>query len=1469
MRNTVRRVARWLWTAAIPAALAAALVVAVLAAPAPARAATASTGAAASPATGSGPAAAGTAAPAPDAAVPGGAPGGGPPFAGHAPLSPAPGFVHAPQRGGQAASAAAQPLKAASGVQARPSAALASSAGAITGYAGKCVDDYQQSKASGTEVDLYDCVSQSNQQWTLNSSGELVNTLSGLCLSDSGNGGAGTGLIQYACNGSSNEVWTYNSSDQYVLSSNGLCLNDPGNITTNSTQLVIWTCGNFTDEQWSQPGGTAPPLPTGAITGYGGKCVDDYGQSKSNSTKIDLYDCVGQSNQQWTLNSYGELVNNYSGLCLNDSGYGGSGTGLVQYSCSSADTNETWTYDSGGHYVLAYNGLCLNDPGDSTTNGTQLIIYACGNYANESWSAPGTPSVPSGVAFSPDSSGNAESLTPSFSASYSDTTGSSGYDQFQVLDSSGAVVATGNGSTVSSGGTSTWTPSTQLQVGGSYKVEARAYFGGYSTWSAGTPFYADPRMADGVHPWSTYIKVPLDKWTTAQANVASGGLQVTSTGLSLPGAQLPFHLNFWYNSPATGASNDPGTIAPGWTDSLSARLVQNGDGSVTYFEPDGSTSTFTPDGSNGYNRPGGLNASLDMVSGGGWTLTWHSAGTSNAQGEVDTFNSSGQLTKQAAASGEAITITYTSGQPSQVTDTEGRVINLTYNSSSDLTEVDDTATGRTWPIGYDASGYLNSITDPASGVTKFTNNSSGDVTAISSPDSTSSANHTADVAYNSSGQVSTLTQMGTGSGGATNPQWGFTYGTGTTNVKDPNGNTTTYDWDNAGRVTQVTDALGQTKYTSWTPDNNIASTKDAQGNVTSFTWDPTTDVLDKMTLPTGAHTTYTYGDSTNPYVPTQITDAQGNVFNYSYDSYGQVTQATDGLSSQNTTSYYYQGVNSTACLPAQTGQLCYVTNQIGSQTQYGYNSSGQVTSIKPPSPLGTTSVSYDGDGNPAQVTTPRGATTYSWDLNGDMVKAKPADANGSSVPQWSYDADGNLTKRSSNVSQSFTWDALGRLATSTDTDNNASTYSYDSSGNLTSLQDPAGTTTYTPNQVNEPSKIVDPWGGTTILSYESGNDTELAKIAFPNGVSESFSYDNSGRPTGMDATTSSGTTLIKETGNFANSSGIDTALLQSGTDTAGDTTQYGYDVVNRLTSATTKSTSGSTVSSYGYSYDGAGNMTSQTVNGTQTSYSYNAASELSSQGATYNAAGDLTGGAGFSALAYDDAGQTTSVTPSGGTAASLSYVAYSQDQLYQAGDTTLEPTAIGIAATVINGTTTGYAYTPGRGLLAENTNGSTYYYLLDPFGGSVVGLTDSSGNLADNYTYSPYGQQTAVKSTVPNLFGYDGGLQASGTGLIHFGARYYNPALGQWTQLDPSGQDLGYVYAGDNPVNYADPTGYGLFGAIIGIASAIGTAAGIATLAIAGAPEAPLLVGLTVVGLLTGNVTSVVGVLCGFATCPS
>jgi RHS repeat-associated protein len=46
------------------------------------------------------------------------------------------------------------------------------------------------------------------------------------------------------------------------------------------------------------------------------------------------------------------------------------------------------------------------------------------------------------------------------------------------------------------------------------------------------------------------------------------------------------------------------------------------------------------------------------------------------------------------------------------------------------------------------------------------------------------------------------------------------------------------------------------------------------------------------------------------------------------------------------------------------------------------------------------------------------------------------------------------------------------------------------------------------------------------------------------------------------------------------------------------------------------------------------------------------------------------------------------------------------------------------------------------------------------------------------------------------------------SGLYKMGARHYDPALGRFTQPDPSGQENNpYLYATGDPVNHSDPTG--------------------------------------------------------------
>ena len=74
-----------------------------------------------------------------------------------------------------------------------------------------------------------------------------------------------------------------------------------------------------------------------------------------------------------------------------------------------------------------------------------------------------------------------------------------------------------------------------------------------------------------------------------------------------------------------------------------------------------------------------------------------------------------------------------------------------------------------------------------------------------------------------------------------------------------------------------------------------------------------------------------------------------------------------------------------------------------------------------------------------------------------------------------------------------------------------------------------------------------------------------------------------------------------------------------------------------------------------------------------------------------------------------------------------------------------------------------------------------------------------------------------------NPYRYNSGY-TDPTGYIHYGNRYYNPALANWTQQDPTGQNPGYQYAGNNLINYNDPSGT-LFG--ISLKSVLNAAVGV------------------------------------------
>jgi RHS repeat-associated protein len=122
-------------------------------------------------------------------------------------------------------------------------------------------------------------------------------------------------------------------------------------------------------------------------------------------------------------------------------------------------------------------------------------------------------------------------------------------------------------------------------------------------------------------------------------------------------------------------------------------------------------------------------------------------------------------------------------------------------------------------------------------------------------------------------------------------------------------------------------------------------------------------------------------------------------------------------------------------------------------------------------------------------------------------------------------------------------------------------------------------------------------------------------------------------------------------------------------------------------------------------------------------------------------------------------------------------------------------------------------------LYLTSNSGINDSYLRDALN-STLAVTSASGTILDQVTYDPYGNSSDSNGSHAPGFKFTGreyeGAGFAYTTLCNLRGRYYDAALGRFISRDPAGLAGSinlYAYAGDDPVDFSDPTGdYPIFG---------------------------------------------------------
>jgi len=635
--------------------------------------------------------------------------------------------------------------------------------------------------------------------------------------------------------------------------------------------------------------------------------------------------------------------------------------------------------------------------------------------------------------------------------------------------------------------------------------------------------------------------------------------------------------------------------------------------------------------------------------------------------------------------------------------------------------------------------------------------------------------------------------------------------------------TTAFEVDSWGNVTKITDPLSHETSLTYNERDQIVSVDPPEVPLTTYTYNAN-GLLAQVSRPEGDTTAYVYDEldnvketttdlgttklerDTNENI-TKVTDGNGKSTNYAYDAFDRRTSETNALGY--TTGYAYD----------DNGNLSRLTDANNNATDYQYNGFDQRAKTTYPSPDGAgprpvEEFGYDGLDRITSLKTRAGVTLpFAYDGAGRTTRNGRVDGtyayDGLRMVSATHPTDGTITFSDH--------DALHRVGTITYPGGFAFHYEYDLAGNRTKMTYPEGDfIAYEPDALGRIDKIKNATGQAIADNTYDGL-SRPSRLDYLNGTNVSWAY-LSPRKLGS-VQSHKGADLICGYSYTYDTVGNRTSMTSLHRNSQVDT--YEYDDIYQLTKATYGD---GTFEDFGKTtpYDKLGNRV-QTANGGTSSYVTNKLNQYTSVGGnafTYDANGNLTSD-GTRTFTYNAMNQLVGATANGHTT-SCTYDAFGRRAsktvdgvktrfLYDGLHCVVELDGVGnIIGKYVQGELIDEVLTAVRG-------GQTYYYHADALG-SIGGLTDSTGDAVELYSYTAFGMPTIYgsnraeipKTSIGNDTLFTGRRWDVETAVYSYRIRMYDPRAGMFLQADPTGYTDGmnaYTYVGDNPIRYSDPLG--------------------------------------------------------------